>query len=53
MPSSISDLLKEVLPPLYRRDGTDLILMGKWYDVIFADVAWFEDRFWVFIPPFF
>ena len=24
-----------------------------WYDVIFAYVVWFEDRFWVFIAPFF
>ena len=53
LPSSISELLKKVLPPLDRRDGADLILMGEGNDIIVAYVAWFEDRFWVFIPPFF
>ena len=53
LPSSPSDLLKKVLPPLYWGNGADSILVGEWYDVIVAYVVWIEDRFWVFIPPFF
>ena len=53
LPGSISDLRKEILSTLDGRNGADLILVGKWDDVIFAYVVWFQYRFWVFIPPFF
>ena len=53
LPSSIADLLKEVLPPLDWGYGADPILVGERDDVIFAYVAWFENCFWVFIPPIF
>ena len=53
LPSSITDLFKKVFPPLDWGYGADSILVGEWDDVIVAYVVWFENRFWVFIPPFF
>ena len=53
LPSSIADLLKEVLSPLNREYSTYLILMRERDDVLVAYAVWFKDRFWDFIPPFF
>ena len=53
LPSSITDLLKEILSPLNWGNGADSIFVGEWDDVIVTYVVWFEDGFWVFIPPFF
>ena len=52
LPSSIADLLKKGLPPLNWGYGADSILVGERDDVIVAYVDWFEDGFWVLIPPF-
>ena len=53
LPGSISDLLKKIRLPLDRRDVTDLILVNNLNDVFLAYIVWFQDRFRVFIPPFF
>ena len=53
LPSSLTDLLKEVLPPLNCGYVADSILVVKRDDVIVANIIWFENYFWVFIPPFF
>ena len=53
LPSSVTDLLKKVFSPLDGRDDADSILVGERDDVIIAYVVWFQDRFRVFISPFF